>query len=66
VSPHLGDPVEAASAVEDRISEHRGPPFDSSVGTRVSNRNRVLGGLGLVVVLLIVGLSAYFVVRYLL
>jgi hypothetical protein len=66
VSPKLADHPEPTSAVENVSGESQGPTLESSVCARASIRNQLFGGLGLAVVLVIVGLSAYFVLRYLL
>jgi hypothetical protein len=64
VSLELDDPLEPASRQEGLIDS----PHDLSSSWSAATRNHdwFLGGLGLVVVLSIVGLSVYFAVRYLL
>jgi hypothetical protein len=64
VSLELDDPFEPASGQEDLIDSSH--DLSSSWSAPTKNHDWFLGGLGLVVVLSIVGLSVYFAVRYLL
>jgi uncharacterized membrane protein len=64
VSLELEDPLERACTQEDLIeSSHE---LSSNWSAATKSHDWFLGGLGLIVVLAIVGLSVYFAVRYLL
>jgi len=64
VSLELEDPLDPAFTQEALIdSSHE---LSSNWSAATKNHDWLLGGLGLVVVLSIVGLSVYFAVRYLL